>query len=118
MASKNSLKEFLSGRRTKGTDFNITGIGNDTGKYVVSEEEYDTFLRYLHTSIFGNVPKASSLLEKHRNVGPVLIDLDLRYETGGPLVRKFQNNTIKNFIAEYVAAMVYFSKVETLENDI
>lgn len=114
-----SLKEFLDARRTSDTDSNITGMGhNDKGKYVVSEEEYDTFLRHLHTHVFGKYPKVSSLLEKHRSVGPILIDLDLRYETGGPLVRRFTNDHIRNFIAEYAAAMVYFSKVESLEKDL
>ena len=115
-----NLRDFLNARRTGDSDSNIWGLGkgNDMGKYVVSEEEYDIFLKHLHTHIFGSVPRASNLVERHRNVGPILVDLDLKYETGGPLVRRFTDNNIRNFIAEYVAAMVYFSKVEDLEKDL
>ena len=114
-----NLKDFLKARRTESaTDSNLVGMGNDIGKYVVSDEEYDIFLKHLHSYIFGRSPNASSLLEKHKQGGPILVDLDLRYETGGPLVRRFNDEHIRNFIAEYVAAMIYFSKVETLEKDL
>lgn len=119
MTTRNTLKEFLDARRTSDSDSNITGMGkNDMGKYVVSDEDYDSFLKHLHTHIFGKVPKASNLLEKHRSVGPVLVDLDLRYETGGPLIRRFSDDHVRNFIAEYVAAMIYFSKIESLDKDL
>ena len=118
---RQSLKDFLDGRRTGDSEANITGMGHyDKGKYIVSDEEYDTFLRYLHDHIFGKhqKPLASGLLEKHRAVGPILLDLDLRYALGGPLVRKFNTDHIRNVICEYVAAMVFFSKVEQLEKDL
>lgn len=121
MTTETTLKAFLDARRTTDSDSNITGMakGIDLGKYVISDEEYDTFLRLLHQHIFVKTPKiSSSLLEKHRSVGPILLDLDFRYETGGPLLRRFTNDHIRNFIAEYVAAMVYFSKVESLTQDL
>lgn len=119
VSKMSNLKEFLDARRTSDSDSNITGMGSqDKGKYVVSDDEYDIFLKHLHTHVFGKVPKASTLLEKHRSAGPILVDLDFRYEMGGPLIRRFTNDHVRNFIAEYAAAMVYFSKVESLENDL
>ncbi len=91
---------------------------DDKGKYHVPEDEYDTFLRLVNNHIFGKIPRASSLLERHRDVGPTLVDLDLRYEIGGPLIRRFNSDHIRTFIAYYVAAMVYFSKVESLPEDL
>ena len=69
----------------------------DKGKYDVPEDEYETFLAVLHSHIFGKVPRASSLLERHREQGPILVDLDLRYQTGGPLIRRFTTTHIRQF---------------------
>jgi len=114
-----SLKEFLDKHRADG-DWNITGLvrGLDVGKYKVEDDEYDQFLKLVHTHIFGTPARASSLLEKHRDGGPLLVDLDFRYEMGGPLVRRFNIDHIHTFIAEYIAAMIYFSKVEDLTMDL
>ena len=114
-----ALSTFLSTHRSTDSDWNLTGMGGwDKGRYYVSDEEYDTFLGHVNTHIFGRPPRASSLLERHREKGPGLVDLDLRYETGGPLIRRFTEDHIKHFVAEYAAAMVYFSKVESLTQDL
>ena len=116
-----NLKEFLDARRVpKGSsDWNMTGMAKyDMGRYHVSDDEYDTFLTLFHGHVFGKKPMLSSLLERHLDVGPPLVDLDLQYEKGGPLQRRFTSDTIKKFVAEYVSAMVYFSKVEALEKDL
>lgn len=114
-----TLRSFLDSHRSTDSEWNLTGMSVlDKGKYNVPDEEYDTFLGILHSHIFGKVPRASSLLERHRDSGPILVDVDLRYETGGPLIRRFTGTHIRSFIAEYVAAMVYFSKVEALTQDL
>jgi P4 family phage/plasmid primase-like protien len=114
MAAPDALKVFMSSRRVKdASEHNIVGMGKgDTGKYHVSEDDYDTFLGVLYNHIFGSPPRASSLLERHREVGPLLIDLDFRYESGGPLIRRYTAAHVKSFIAHYVAAMFYFAKME------
>jgi len=116
-----SLLSFLAARRVaKGDEnypnWNVTGIakGVDKGSYVIADEHYDEFLTHFQNHVFGRRPLTSSLLERHREVGPVLVDLDFRYEGGGTLKRCFRPNEIKQFIAEYVAAMIYFSRVEDL----
>ena len=113
-----TLRKFLNDRRTTSDPYNLVGWGNDLGKYNVAEDEYDEFLLLLHKHIFGQSPQASNLLERHRDNGPLLVDLDMRYETGGPLVRRFNNDNVQNFIAMYAAAMIYFSKVESLPVDL
>lgn len=110
-----ALKTFMQERRVpKGGEWNITGITKcqDTGSYYVNDDDYDTFLNLLHNHVFGSPPRASSLLERHREVGPLLVDLDFRYESGGPLIRRFSADHVKKFIAHYVAAMFYFAKME------
>ncbi len=119
------LNDFLKAHRvTKGddrySDWNLTGITKnvDVGSYIVDDAEYDTFLSLMNNHIFGRKPQTSSLLERHRDVGPILVDLDFRYDGGGMLRRRFRSDDIRNFIAEYAAAMIYFSKVETLPADL
>ena len=116
-----SLPLFLSSRRVTKDDseyknWNVTGIakGVDVGCYYIQDDDYDQFLNLFHNHVFGAKPMSSSLLEKHRDIGPLLVDLDFRYERGGPLKRRFRQKDVKRFIAEYVAAMIYFSRVEDL----
>jgi P4 family phage/plasmid primase-like protien len=116
-----SLQSFLSSHRVSKGDpeynnWNVTGIakGVDVGSYYIPDESYDAFLNHFHNHVFGAKPMSSSLLERHRDVGPLLVDLDFRYERGGPLKRRFRQQDVKRFIAEYVAAMIYFSRVEDL----
>lgn len=115
-----TLTSFLNARRVEsGEEWNLTGMASfDKGRYFVGDDEYDEFLSIFHNHVFGRVPKASSLLEKHKEVGPPLIDFDARYEMGGPLVRRFTSDHVRDFIAHYIAAMLYFSKVEGLDTDL
>jgi P4 family phage/plasmid primase-like protien len=114
------LGVFLNAHRaTDPSDWNLTGMGgSDVGKYKVDDDEYDEFLTLVNSHIFGTRPKTSSLLERHREVSPLLIDLDFRYEGDRPLTRRFNSDIVCDFIAQYAATMVYFSKVEMLTEDL
>lgn len=116
-----TFHSFLESHRCDKTakDWNLTGLlsGVDLGKFKVNDDEYDTFLRLVHGHIFARPARACSLLERHRDTGPLLIDLDFRYNAGGPLTRKFVDDNVRRFVADYVAAMVYFSRVEDLTED-
>jgi len=114
-----SLFQFLNEHRSTDGEWTLTGMSaNDKGKYTVKDSEYDTFLTLAHKYIFGTPARSSSLLERHRELGPILVDLDFKYEPGGPLKREFTNDHIRKFIAHWVAALVYFHKVEDLEEDL
>ncbi len=102
----------------------MTGMGEDRGSYKVEDDEYDAFLKLLHNHIYvgGKPARSSNLIERCRepqqSFRPPLVDLDFRYEVGAPLVRHFTGDDIQHFISEYIAAMVYFSKVEDLTEDL
>ena len=95
------LYSFLSARRTeKGKEWNITGMSSsDKGTYYISNEDYEEFLslHYEHVFIKNN---KSSLLEKHSEFSPILIDLDFRYETKD-ITRVFTKDQIYNFVKQY-----------------
>lgn len=102
---------YLDSRRTTTADWNVTGLGSGPsgwlGKYAVPEDEYDVFLQLVHEHIFVN-GKACSLLEKHKPLSPVLIDLDFRYAAGGPLRRRFTTEQVRQFVAAYADAFARF----------
>jgi P4 family phage/plasmid primase-like protien len=107
-----SLRSFLDSHRTTESDWHLTGMGKDVGKYSVEDEEYDQFLKLVQGHIFGPTPAASSLLERHREVGPLLVDLDFRYPSGGPLIRRYEDRHVRKFVAHLMAAMIFMTEVE------
>jgi hypothetical protein len=114
-----TLRSFLKDKRVEGSEWNITGMGGlDVGKYYISDDDYSKFLELAYSSIF--VTKAaSSLLEKHCENGPLLIDLDFRYEPGGrALERRFNEEHILDFIIEYVCTLGRFIDISKLKKDL
>jgi P4 family phage/plasmid primase-like protien len=117
------LGNFLKSRKTyKGAprynEWTITGINEDydKGVYIVKDDEMEEFLRLANNHIYVR-GWPCSLLQRHRNVGPLLIDLDFKYEGGGALRRRFGDAHLKRFVAQYAAAMVYLSRVEALSHE-
>ena len=106
-----TLRNYLESRRTSSADWNITGLGSGPagwlGKYNIPDDEYDGFLELVHDHVFVR-GKACSLLEKHKSIGPVLIDLDFRYAAGGPLRRRFTDEQVRDFVAAYADAVAHF----------
>jgi P4 family phage/plasmid primase-like protien len=115
-----ALKKFLEEHRTNENVYSLLGMGNDAGKYNVEDAEYDHFLQLVHQHIYSMPPRALSLIERHKEHSHILVDLDFRYEEtkGGPLIRHFNHDQVQTFIAMYIAAMIYFTRVENLEDDL
>jgi len=112
-----TLRSYLDTRRVTSADWNVTGMGsagpNDwRGKFKIPEDEYDAFLSLVHDHVFVR-NKACSLLEKHKAQSPVLIDLDFRYTSGGPLRRRFTEDQVREFVVAYSNAIARFFKPPT-----
>ena len=96
-----NLPKFLElHRRNEGGDFTHTVIGNTEhgvfgGSYNVPEEEVNTFLDLYYTYVFKQ-GKNSYLTEKHRETGPLVIDLDLRIP--GNSGRTYTEETVVKFL--------------------
>jgi P4 family phage/plasmid primase-like protien len=105
-----TLRDYLNTKYTTTADWNVTGMGAGwTGKFKVPDDEYDAFLSLVHAHVFER-GKACSLLEKHKPISPILIDLDFRYAAGGPLRRRFTDEQIREFVAAYADAFARFFK--------
>jgi phage/plasmid-associated DNA primase len=99
----NDLLVFLNARRAvKGGRWNVTGLGYDRGSYYIPDADYDEFLRIYSTTVFG-LGATPSLLERHTEFSPALIDLDFRYELCDGLSedRRFTMDDIRKFVDVY-----------------
>jgi len=103
------LNNYLKKHRVTSPDWNITGMGGPwLGKFNIPEEEYtDVFLPMVHDHVF-KYGMATSLLERHSALSPILIDLDFRWPAGGPLQRRFTTEHIRSFVTAYAQAFYYF----------
>jgi P4 family phage/plasmid primase-like protien len=111
------LKQYIDGCRWLAADWNLTGFGDKTwqGKFRVPDEDYEEFLDLVHTHIFTD-GHACALVERHLAQSPILIDLDFKYPSGGPLRRRFTMDQIHEFVEEYAVAFnKFFVPAEPLE---
>jgi P4 family phage/plasmid primase-like protien len=108
-----TLRAYIDTKRVETADWNVTGMGTSwatggwVGKFKIPAEEYDVFLDLVHEHVFVK-GKACSLLEKHKAQSPILVDLDFRYASGGPLRRRFTDDQIRQFVAAYADAINHF----------
>eukprot|EP00798_Chlamydomonas_sp_ICE-L_P029861 gene29861-biopygen11591 len=84
--AEQALHRFLSQRRVhKGDEFTHTGMGGgrscSAGSYYISASDQEDFHRLYREAVNAGAPDLS-LTEKHRHIGPVVIDLDLRLDSG------------------------------------
>ena len=72
--------------------------GKYGGSYYISDDDYDTFLEKYHKYVFidGN---ECHLTEKHKDISPVLIDLDFRFD--GELKRRYKD-WVQKFVSLYM----------------
>lgn len=98
---KNNLPKFLeSHKRVDGGDFTHTVIGNTAygvygGSYNIPDEDRDEFLDLYYRYVFKD-GRSAYLTEKHRENGPIVIDLDLRMP--GDSGRTYTDATVMTFL--------------------
>ena len=117
MTSTTSLRTFTDSHRieAKGGEWNVTAMGGGwIGKFDIPAASYEQFLELTHDYIFTK-RGACSLLEQHLKVegkvqGPILIDLDFKFPSGGPLTRRFTADQLQRFVNAYVTAFYKFFK--------
>jgi P4 family phage/plasmid primase-like protien len=83
-----------------------TRIGDKTlnifgGSYHIPDNEYEEFLQLYYTEII-NKHKQEYLTEKQLSVGPILIDLDMRFNYETTFTRQYTETHIKNIILLYM----------------
>ena len=107
VASYPKLAQFLkSHKANKESGFTHTRIGDSKtgitgGSYLINETDISTFWSIYHETVFMNC-KPEYLTEKQLiENGPIMIDLDLRYDTN-IVDRQHTNEHILDFVHKYI----------------
>lgn len=102
---KATLHTFLQDRKAeKGSAFTHTSIYHPIGSFYIAPEDTDAFFELYKESVLAG--EDIYLTEKHREVGPVVIDLDFRFdEAAGELRRRYKDEDIDNVVRIYAAAL-------------
>ena len=100
----------------KGADVEAshTSMGPPFGKYYIPDEKLSKFHNVYHHHVFDH-KKDCHLVERHQNVGPIVIDLDFKYKTSDTLPdRRYTVSMIKGFLQLFFKEM---SNILILEQD-
>lgn len=99
------LPKFLKNhKREKNGEITHTVIADKKmgiygGSYYIPDSDMDEFLKIYYTHVF-KCGKDAYMTERHReNIGPIVIDLDFRFE--GNTSRKYDENFLANFLHIY-----------------
>jgi P4 family phage/plasmid primase-like protien len=88
-------------RVERGSEFSHTSIVKPSGAYYIPAEEEDNFFRLYKQAIL--FKDDLHMTEKHRDISPILIDLDFRFELNDDNIkRKFTDEHITHIIKSYV----------------
>lgn len=111
-----TLGVFLDSHRVieKGDPCSFTGMGTMRGKFMVKDDEYQTFLDLLHEYLFTQQRRPLNLVEQRRCdwQTPILIDLDFKYPAERAIERQFELSHIHDFVREYVTNITHFYDLE------
>lgn len=101
---KATLQTFLQDRKAeKGSAFTHTSIYHPIGSFYIAPEDTNAFFElYKEATLAG---EDIYLTEKHREVGPVVIDLDFRFDEAGEVRRRYAAADIDTIVKIYATAL-------------
>lgn len=100
-----SLQKFLKSCKVeKGSEFTHTSLGEPKGSYYIGGDKQEDFNALYATALVNG--EDLHITEKHRDISPILIDLDFRQSTcerlyNNDMIAKFLN-ALQKQITEYV----------------
>lgn len=118
----NDLKNYLNTKKNeKGQEsshtsiyINKTGLGY-SGSFFIPNDTLDDFFNIYYKSVFEN-KEDSFLVERHENIGPIIYDIDLRYNVNQNLDRIYTKDTIysllKNIMVEIEKYLLITTDIE------
>ena len=112
---KNEFKSFLTSCRVeKGQPFTHTSL--DGGSYLIEKNKYEEFIKLYTEHVFVNNNKCC-LTEKHEDYGPVLVDLDFRFNVPEDNIpkREYNHAHLKKFISRFSIILNKYIKIDTNE---
>jgi P4 family phage/plasmid primase-like protien len=106
------LGKFLSNFITKkGSNFTHTSIEPRRSYYILESDIKEFYEKYGKAIDEGCIP---SITEKPKEIFPILIDLDFRFEGNEHTLRQYDHNMIVSIVSEYILIL---DKYVEIEND-
>ena len=93
----------------KGQVHTHTSMGKPHGSYFIKQTEIDFFYQLYEKAIFNNVDL--HIIEKHEDFGPILVDLDFKYELE-TFERKHSEIHVKKIVELYVNEICTLFNIE------
>ncbi len=109
------IYQFLEERRVSSGDKDNTythtsmGLGKYQGKYYIRQCDLDEFYDLYEKAIFSD--KQLYLVEKHEEIGPMIVDLDFKYEFDVP-ERLHTEEHVMKIVELYINEIVDVFKIE------
>lgn len=101
---------LLSFKVEKGCEFTHTSIVKPSGAFYIPNEEQDEFYDRYKTALSNG--EELFLTERHKNIGPIVIDLDFRFEKTDRVVRTYTKETIDGILKVYISAFKEFFELK------
>ena len=108
-----TLELFLNAHRSIGKK-PITHMALSGGKYTIPDDERYQFHNLLAKACFEE-KKAISIVERHGECGPIVVDLDIEYEVEKDeknTKRIYEGDSIKEFLTNLVSAVEQYVQVD------
>lgn len=83
----------------KGSEYTHTSIVKPTGSFYIPSEKLDEFYRLYRSAVHHG--DDLYVTEKHRDISPVLVDFDFRFEKTDKLARKYTTEDVDRIIKVY-----------------
>jgi len=102
------LKKFKTIKRSS---FTHTSISNPAGSFYVPKDHEAEFFTLYRKAMAAKEPL--HLTEKHHELSPVLIDIDLRFRGDSGLTRKYTEEDLEVISSTYVQALRRYADIDT-----
>lgn len=79
-AKRETLKHYLNRKKIEHEDKDFTHTSYQGGKYRIPDDEYDYFLQLYYEQV-GIACEVAHLTEKHKQICPIVVDLDLHFSS-------------------------------------
>ncbi len=94
---------------SKGTEYTHTSIIKPSGSFYISPDDLHDFMdKYKHAMSHG---EDLHMTEKHREIGPILIDIDFRFSKESAEERKYTSKHIEEIIKGYARVINEYIQV-------